>query len=230
MVPIQLQLEMLPEISTQSIIESSRMNTNPNSSLHPNPMKLRNEGNLFLFITFSVVYDLEMPSQLIITFPEDIDTMHDYINKVISFVPTQYRKSIKNIRKLIDKLLTTTAGNVNAMNANEHTNFVQLTFEQLSEIESNLFLIRDRITERVYEVKNKFKNRIEESSEFVQLMKLLKYRFTYVIFNNCVLMNETQLNEIREKSEEDYFAIINDNKKCYELMKPFAVVNEYYCQ
>jgi lipoate-protein ligase A len=108
-----------------------------------------------------------MVNQLIITFPEDIEAMHDYINKVISFVPTFYRKKIKNIRKLIDKLLTP-----------QHANFIQLTLEQVSEIESNLFLIRDQITERIYEVKNKFKKRIEESTEFVQLMKLLKYRFT----------------------------------------------------
>jgi hypothetical protein len=42
-------------------------------------------------------------------------------------------------------------------------------------------------------------------------------------------MNEEQLNKIREKSEEDYQAIIKDNKKCYELMKPFAVVHEHFC-
>jgi hypothetical protein len=141
--------------------------------------------------------------------------MTNYINKVISFIP-HCKKSIKKIKKTLDSLLPNT------------TNFIQLNLEQLSEIESNLFLIRDRITEQIHKVQLKFKGRLEESTEFSQLMKLLKYRFTYVIFNNCILIDETQLNKIREKSEEDYQNIINDNQKCNELMKPYAIVHEHF--
>jgi hypothetical protein len=156
-------------------------------------------------------------TQLIITFPDDISAMNKYIDKVISYIP-HCKKTINAIRRKIKELVS------------NDRNFVQLTLEQLSEIESNLFLIRDQITEQIHKVQQKFKGRLEESTEFSQLMKLMKYRFTYVIFNNCLLIDEAQLNKIREKSEENYQNIINDNQKCSELMKPFFVVNEHYCQ
>jgi hypothetical protein len=161
-------------------------------------------------------FEGETRTKLIITFKDDITEMNSYINKVISFIP-HCKKVIKSIRKTIDLLLP------------QETNFVQLNLEQLSEIESNLFLIRDQITEQVHRIQEKFKGRLEESTEFKKLMKIMKYRFTYVIFNNCVLINEDQLNKIRERSEEDYQAIVNDNKKCYELMKPFAIAHEHFC-
>jgi polyribonucleotide nucleotidyltransferase len=155
-------------------------------------------------------------TQLIITFKEDITEMNDYINKVISFIPKS-KKSIKVIQKSIDLLVRF-----------KDLNFVQLNLNQLSEIESNLFLIRDQITEQVHKVQNKFKGRLEESTEFSQLMKLMKYRFTYVIFHNCTLINDDQLNKIREQSEEEYQNIVKDNQKCFQLMKPYAVVDQYY--
>jgi hypothetical protein len=61
----------------------------------------------------------------------------------------------------------------------------------------------------------------------------MKYRFTYVIFNDCYLITEDQLRTIKleaEKrgTEQDYKYIINDNQKCYQLMKPFAVIHEFF--
>lgn len=137
--------------------------------------------------------------ELIIAFREDIMNTKNFIKKVKHYLPKGFWKIART--------------EIDQIKIDPTLNFVRLQKDHLEKLEYTLFLVREKL-------KMQF---LKKQSADITLNNLMRFRFTYVIFSDCILLDESFLEEI---SEEDRQYILDDNQKCHELMKPYIIISK----
>ena len=140
-------------------------------------------------------------SQLVITFKEDLQKTKQFIKQSKSFINNSNLLLWKKAYKLIQSLLV------------DQSEWKQLNQEQLSKLNMYIFLIREEL-------------RKPATSISKDVAKLLHHRLTYIVFHDCVLLTEQQIQHIKDTDEKEFESIIDDNQQLYQALKPRVIVSK----
>ena len=141
-------------------------------------------------------------SHLVITFKEDLQKTKQFIKQSKSFINNSNLLLWKKAYKLIQSLLV------------DQSEWRQLTRDQLSKLNMYIFLIREELRKPT------------TSSTNYDVAKLLQHRLTYIIFHDCVLLTEQQIQHIKDTDEKEFESIIDDNQQLYQALKPRVIVSK----